>query len=221
LKKILNYKKIGGVKQADSAQSGLKICAGGLNFWNTFCFYFVYSLFRLKSVCKPYSLRRDVYQFNEKGESKMLAKQVSRDKEIYCTAEMPLTEVFNKMTELGCVCMPVVESPAHRNIIGTITEHDICQKIINGGLNPQRASAGRVMNGHFTTVGSDATVEECAELLRLAGAVRLFMVDENGAFMGVLTEKDLVSARAKVNRENVVKDFQVPSPLPQKVQLAH
>src|SRR5215213_3096040 len=135
----------------------------------------------------------------KKGESKMLAKQVSRDKEIYCTAEMPLTEVFHKMTELGCACMPVIESPAHKNIIGTITEHDICLKIINGGLNPQRVSAGRVMNGDFTTVSSDASVEECVGLLKLAGAERLFVVDENGAFMGVLTEKDLVPVSSLVN----------------------
>jgi predicted transcriptional regulator len=151
----------------------------------------------------------------------MLAKQVSRDKEIYCTAEMPLTEVFNKMTELGCACMPVVESPAHKNIIGTITEHDICLKIINGGLNPQRISAGRVMNGSFTTVDGDSTIEECAELLNLAEAERLFVVDENGAFMGVLTEREVAAGKSPVTRETVVKDYQVPSALPQKVQLAH
>jgi predicted transcriptional regulator len=151
----------------------------------------------------------------------MLAKQVSRDKEIYCTAEMPLTEVFNKMTELGCTCMPVVESPAHKNIIGTITEHDICLKIINGGLNPQRISAGRVMNGSFTTVGGDSTIEECAELLNLAEAERLFVVDENGAFLGVLTEKEVAPVKPQVTRETHVKDYPVPSALPPKVQLAH
>ncbi len=151
----------------------------------------------------------------------MLAKQISQDEEIYCTAELPLTEVFKKMTELGCKCMPVLESPVHKNIIGTITEHDICQKIINGGLNPQRISAGRVMNGDFTTVESDASVEKCAELLELAGAERLFVVDENGAFAGVLTEKTLAAAKPLVTLETVIKDYAVPTALPQKIQLAH
>ena len=100
-------------------------------------------------------------------------------------------------------------------------QHDICQKIINGGLNPQRASAGRVMNGNFTTVGSDVSLEKCLELLKLADAERLFVVDENGAFMGVLTEKDLNPARTAVNLETVIKDYSVPSAMPQKIQLAH
>ncbi len=121
----------------------------------------------------------------------MLAKHISRDKEIFCSAEMPLVEVFNKMTEIGCDRMPVVESLAHKNIIGTITEHDICRKIINGGLNPQRISAGRVLNYNFTTVSGEATVEECAAVLEMTGARKLFVVDENGAFMGTLTENDL------------------------------
>lgn len=152
----------------------------------------------------------------------MLAKQVSRDKEIYCTSEMPLAEVFKKMTELGCRCMPVVESPNHRNIIGTITEHDICEKIINGGLNPHRSSAGRFLNGNFTTVNGDATIDECARLMNLTGAPRLFVVDENGAFLGVLTERDLTAETPVVNLETVVTGFAVAPPaLPPKIQIAY
>jgi CBS domain-containing protein len=152
----------------------------------------------------------------------MLAKHISRDKEVFCSAETPLVEVFNKMTEIGCACMPVVESLAHRNIIGTITEHDICLKIINGGLNPQRISAGRVLNFNFTTVSSEATVEECAAVMNMTGAERLFVVDENGAFMGILTENDLTPEKAVVSLETVIKDYSVaPSALPPKIQLAH
>ena len=150
----------------------------------------------------------------------MLAKQVSRHKEIYCTTDMPLTEVFNKMMELNCTCMPVVESPTHKNIIGTITEHDICLKTITEGLNPQRIRAGRVLNGDFTTVNCDETIEECAELLKLTQAKRLFVIDENGAFMGILTEKELRSEKPAHKLERVINDPTHPSALPQKIQLA-
>ncbi len=151
----------------------------------------------------------------------MLAKQVSRDREIFCTAEMPLVEVFNKMTELGCACMPVVESPAHKNIIGTITEHDICRKIIGGGLNPQRVSAGRVMNGDFTTVSGEATIEECSALLKITGAERIIVVDENKAFSGILTEQEVAPQKNPVNLETLVTNFTIAPALPPKVQSAH
>lgn len=150
----------------------------------------------------------------------MLAKQVSKHKEIYCTTDMPLTEVFNKMMELGCNCMPIVESPTHKNIIGTITEHDICLKTITEGLNPQRIRAGRVLNGDFTTVSCDASIEECAQLMTLTKAKRLFVIDENGAFMGILTEKELKAEKPALNLETIITDLTHPSALPQKIQMA-
>ncbi len=150
----------------------------------------------------------------------MLAKQVSRHKEIYCTTDTPLTEVFQRMMQQNCSCMPVVESPTHKNIIGTITEHDICLKTITDGLNPQRISAARVMNGSFTTVNCDSTIEECAELMELTETKRLFVIDEDGAFMGILTEKELKFSKPAVKLETVITDLTHSTALPQKLQLA-
>lgn len=151
----------------------------------------------------------------------MLAKHISKDREIFCTADTPLTEVFNKMTELGCYCMPIIESLNHRNVIGCVTEHDICLKLISGELNPKRANAGRVMSGKFTTVSGETPTAECAGLLKFSGAQRLFVVDENGAFMGVLTENELAEEKPHINLETVIKDFTVAPALPAKIHLAY
>ncbi len=150
----------------------------------------------------------------------MLAKQVSKHKEIYCTTDTPLTEVFQRMMQQNCSCMPVVESLTHKNIIGTITEHDICLKIITDGLNPQRISAARVMNGNFTTVNCDSSVEECAELMELNETKRLFVIDEDGAFMGIITEKELKLDQLDLKLETVITDLTHSTASPKKLQLA-
>lgn len=152
----------------------------------------------------------------------MLAKQVSKEKEVYCTADSSLAELFNKMTELNCRCMPIVESPVHKNIIGAVTEHDICLKIITGGLNPQRTSAGRVMNCEFTTVSGEESLEHCAELLRLTPSGRLFVVDDNGAFIGVLTENEISIPDSPVaGLDPRLNDYPVPAALSTQIQLSH
>lgn len=151
----------------------------------------------------------------------MLAKHASRNREIFCTSDAPLTEVFHKMMKQNCSCMPVVESPTHKNIIGTITEHDICLKIISGGLNPQRLSAARVMNGEFTTVGAETPLEECAELLQITVTNRLFVVDENGALLGVLTEKDIAAVKPVAEPETVIADLPVQPAFPPNILLAY
>lgn len=149
----------------------------------------------------------------------MLAKQIARGAENFCTTDTPLTEVFQKLMETKCECLPVVESPAHRNIIGTITEHDICLKTITDGLNPKQMRAGRVMNGNFTTVAGEATAEECAELLNLTGAERLFVVDDNHSLIGVLTETDVQPEKGAANSENIFNDLRLTASAPS--QLTH
>jgi CBS domain-containing protein len=151
----------------------------------------------------------------------MLAKEISTDKEIYRTTDTPLSEVFNLMLETKCSCVPIVESMAHKNIIGEVTEHDICLKTITDGLNPQRITAGRVMNGNITTINCEATVEECAELMKLTDSERLFVIDEDGAFCGILTESELKPAKPQVTLGTVYTDITVSPVLTQQIQLAH
>jgi CBS domain-containing protein len=148
----------------------------------------------------------------------MLAKHISTHKEIYCTPDTPLAKVFQIMMEQKCKCFPIVESMTHKNIIGVVTEHDICLKTITDGLNPQRISAGRVMNCHISTVSGDATLEECAELLKLTDSERLFVVGENGAFMGVLTESELKPAEISVTFDTFMTNLKVAPVLPQEIQ---
>lgn len=147
----------------------------------------------------------------------MFANQVSKNSDIFCTAETPLKEVFLKMIDLETDYMPVVESAVHRNVIGIITERGICLKLINDELNPRRISAGRVMSGDFTKVSGDTTIEECRDLLKLSGVERLFVVDEYGFFEGVLFKEDLVEENSVVNFETVIKDFSGAAVLPSTV----
>lgn len=151
----------------------------------------------------------------------MLAKQVSTDKEIYCTTDTSLPELFQIMLENKISCVPIVESIVHKNIIGAVTEHDICLKTITDGLNPQRITAGRVMNGNITTVNCEASVEECTELMKLTDSERLFVIDDNGAFCGILTDAELKFVKPFITHEPVYTDLAAPTVLSQQIQLSH
>jgi predicted transcriptional regulator len=151
----------------------------------------------------------------------MLAGQVARRKEIYCTIDAPLTKVFQLMVRHKCNSIPIVETMRHRNVIGEVSEHGICLKTIRDGLNPQRLSAGRVMNGQITTVSSEATLEECAEILNLTGAETLFVVGENYAFLGVLTSAELKFANLPHNPEKMINELPLAAARPPIAQMVH
>lgn len=151
----------------------------------------------------------------------MLANQISKNKDIFCTFDTPLPELFQIMIDKKCSCVAIVESLVHRNIIGVVTEHDICLKTIADGLNPQRISAGRVMNSHITTISEDATVTECSEILKQQNEARIFVIDDNGAYCGVLTEEDLKQEISINKLAQIVSNLNVLPPLSKEVQFAY
>jgi CBS domain-containing protein len=110
---------------------------------------------------------------------------------------------------------------AHKNPIGSVSEHDICLKTMNDGLNPQRLTAGRVMNGKIVTVSGDATLEDCARLMQRHQTDRLFVIDENGAYDGILTDKNLVFEDSESNVNNVLNGIRISTLQGQELHLAY
>ncbi len=151
----------------------------------------------------------------------MLAKDVSVYQDVYCLSDTPLEQVFEILLEKDCGCVPIVESLAHRNPIGSVSEHDICLKTIRDGLNPKRLTAARVMNGDFTTVSAGASLEECASLMRRTGCRRLFVVDENGAFVGILTEERLADDKPKLSISRPSATFEACPVISRQIHLAY
>ncbi len=150
----------------------------------------------------------------------MLANQISKHRDIYCTPDTPLPELFQLMIGKNCSCVAIVESLAHKNIIGVVTEHDICLKTITAGLNPQRISAGRVMNGNITTICENANIDECVEIMKRENTQRLFVIDDNGAFCGIVTEAELITETITVSLEKIFSDLTVLPALKQELRFA-
>jgi CBS domain-containing protein len=151
----------------------------------------------------------------------LLARDVSIFQDIYCLSDTPLERIFDILLENDCGCVTIVESMAHKNPIGSVSEHDICLKTIRGGLNPQRLTAARVMNGHIITVRGDASLEDCARLMNKTACDRLFVVDDNGAYCGILTDKNLVSAEEREPVKPAADSFNVCPVLARELHLAY
>jgi CBS domain-containing protein len=115
--------------------------------------------------------------------------------EILCQAETAVPAVYRLMTETGSPLVVVVESVAHRNPIGFITEHTICEKTISGGFNPRRLSAEHVMDPNFVTAPIDARVDECLRIFEERGGDWIFLVDERGGYRGAVGRAELEKVR--------------------------
>lgn len=121
----------------------------------------------------------------------MLVKELLLAEPFVCSIDDYLVESARLIAENNLVCLPVVESAAHKNLIGVVTDKEICRKAIAAGLNPSKTTVGRVMNCSFLTIDSETQVEECYRKMKDNAADFIFVTDENNSCLGVITKEDL------------------------------
>lgn len=122
----------------------------------------------------------------------MKVKEVLSAEPVICSSETYLQEVVQTMNQNNLSCLPVVESMAHKNPIGVITEKSICRRSIAEGLNPLRLTAGRVMNSNFKTVSPETSLEDCYRIIKSCKVRYLVVTDENNVCHGLITEDDVL-----------------------------
>lgn len=132
----------------------------------------------------------------------MLVKELLPAKPVVCLIDDYLQKTARLLAENDLACLPVVESLAHNNLVGVITDKEICRKAIAAGLDPSRTTVGRVMSCRFLTVDSDTEVEECFQKMKESNLEYVFITDENNSCLGVLTEEDLSDTDSQFHNQN-------------------
>lgn len=70
---------------------------------------------------------------------------------------------------------------------GILTERDI-PTLLARKIDPQQVTLGEVMTTPLATIGIDASIDEAARLLEQSGLRHLVVLDEQGRFVGVLSQ---------------------------------
>ncbi|MEO6588249.1 MAG: CBS domain-containing protein [Pyrinomonadaceae bacterium] len=121
----------------------------------------------------------------------MLVKELVLAKPTFCLVDDYLQQTAQIMADNDLMCVPVVESLAHKNVIGVITDKEICRGVVAAGLKPSNTSVGRVMNSRFFTVDLDTDTENCSRIMKENKISFLFVIDENNSCTGIITEDDI------------------------------
>jgi predicted transcriptional regulator len=132
----------------------------------------------------------------------MLIKELLLAKPIVCLIDDYLQKPAQLMAENDIECVPVVESLAHLNLIGVVSEKEICRQAIAAGLDPSKTTVGRIMSCRFLTVDPETEVEECLQKLKDNRMDYLFVTDENNSCLGILTEEDLPESDFRLRNQN-------------------
>lgn len=91
---------------------------------------------------------------------------------------------------------PDTSAPSPRPI-GVITDRDLVVTVIAKDVNPNKVTAGDVMNSQPITVEENESVKSALQTMRRIGVRRLPVVGHSGALVGVFSLDDVISLLAE------------------------
>ena len=123
------------------------------------------------------------------GLEQIVAAMVATPLRRTCSPFSTVTEAVLIFKDENCDMIPVVDEGRP---LGMVTDRDVALAVIDvPGLAQEPVS--RIMNRDFTTVSSEATIDEVVKSMVTSNAQSIFMVDENGRLGGLISWPDLTA----------------------------
>lgn len=130
-----------------------------------------------------------------------------------CSPEASLQDAAKLMKDCDCGEIPVVDE--QNRPIGVVTDRDICCRAVAEGADPAQVKVREVMSSPVLTVGPDASVDECCQLMDDNQIRRIPVVDDSGACCGIVAQADLARAIGEPEVGHMLRDISQPTQRPQ------
>jgi CBS domain-containing protein len=146
----------------------------------------------------------------------MFVRDVMTKDPACCNRDTALRDVARMMVDHDCGEIPVVEKD--KRLVGVITDRDIVIRALAEGKDPLQLKAADCMSQSVVTIRPEASVEECAQLMKRNRVRRLPVVDQEGRCCGIVAQADLARKGSEQQAARVVQKVSQPSGMASSVR---
>jgi CBS domain-containing protein len=148
----------------------------------------------------------------------MFARDVMSPDVACCPPDLGVGEVARLMVDKGCGAIPVVEDRRTKRLVGIVTDRDIVCRLVARGRDPLRATAADCMSAPVASVGPDASLEECSDLMERYQVRRVPVVDDTGCCCGIVAQADVARTAHPERAGELVESVSRPGSAPSAVR---
>ncbi len=135
----------------------------------------------------------------------MKVRDVMTKKPAVCLPTTKLDEVARMMVDYDCGEIPVVKDSPHAELLGVITDRDICCRAIAARKAPANTTAAECMSTPVFSIPGDAEVAEALKVMEDKEVRRLPVVDAKGKCEGILSIVDIIEKAPKQYAQEVLR----------------
>jgi CBS domain-containing protein len=129
----------------------------------------------------------------------MKVKEIMNTAVTTCDLNASLADAARTMWKHDCGILPVLKDG--RELVGLITDRDICMASAMKRRDPTAISVEEVITGKVFSVMTDDDVKQALEVMQQRQVRRLPVVDAEGNLSGVLSMNDVVLNAAESDSE--------------------
>ncbi len=104
-----------------------------------------------------------------------------------CTPQDTAATAAKAMKTSGCGCSPVVDNIENLNLVGVVTERDVCHSVAAEDVKASEISVEKIMRPAAACCGADESLEEARQKLHEHQTTSLPVVDKAGSCCGTIS----------------------------------
>lgn len=123
---------------------------------------------------------------------------------VTCAADDPLVVVAGIMRTRNISSLVVCKGDTP---IGIVTDRDLRNKVVAGGLEPKALMVRDIMNAPLITVGEDEFLFEALYRMSKHGIHRVGVIDGSGSLVGIMTDSDILRLQTR-SPQQLIRDIE-------------
>jgi len=108
--------------------------------------------------------------------------------------------------------LPVIRDPESRQLVGMITDRDLCCFVVADGMDPKNTPIENYFSGDPVTCREDDSLDKCEQAMREHQIRRIPVVDGEGRCIGIVSQADLALKGKPEKVSRTVAEISKPGP---------
>jgi CBS domain-containing protein len=121
----------------------------------------------------------------------MKIKQVMSENPVCCLATDSAQSVARMMCERNIGSIPVVGDQQSKQLLGMITDRDLCCSVVAGGLDPKTTPIQKFITANPITCRDGENIDKCEQVMQKHQVRRVPVVDGQNHIIGIVSQADL------------------------------
>jgi CBS domain-containing protein len=110
-----------------------------------------------------------------------------------CTMSDSVRRAAELMAERHIGSIPVIADEQSRKLLGVVTDRDIVLRAVAARRDPEKTTVGEIMTTDLITCRPSDRADEAVDRMMMHQIRRIYVVDHNGALVGVIAQADVAS----------------------------